>query len=88
MMLSRFLKEIRSHVNESQAYIRPALIEQMCKGMILSEESSRIFRVLFKRYMKFEFRMIVSLTKRFKKKEKLAHFRVSRNYLRSFMKKP
>jgi len=37
LMLTRFLKEVRSHVNESQAYVRPALIEQMCQGRILSE---------------------------------------------------
>jgi hypothetical protein len=76
---------MKSHVSPGQAYVKPLLIQQMCQGLILEEEETKLFRRFFHKFLTLEFRMMISSTKRLKKKEKLAYFRIARRFLRHFL---
>ena len=85
MIVRKCLRAVKSQVKENQSYIRPGVIQQMCQGEMLNERESRMFRVLFRRFMRVEFRMGVSSMDKLRKKEKLAYFRVGKRFLRCFI---
>ena len=59
----------------------------MCKGEILGAEESAIFRTFFKRFIKVELKMIVSMLRKLRKKEKLVYFKIAGRFLKRFIGK-
>jgi len=59
----------------------------MCRGDLLGPREASIFRAFFKRFVKVELRMIVSMMRRLRKKEKLAYYRIAGKFLKVFTKK-
>ena len=57
----------------------------MCQGDILGLEQSTIFRTLFKRFVKVELKMIVSMIRKLRKKEKLVYFKIAGRFLKKFL---
>ena len=84
-ILKSCLTQVRRYIREDQTYIRPCLIEQMCQGELLGLEESEIFRAFFKRFVNVELRMIVSMIRKLRKKEKVTYFKLGRKFLKSFL---
>jgi hypothetical protein len=59
----------------------------MFKGKLLGVQEASIFRILFKRFVKVELKLIVSMNRRLRKKEKQAYFKVAKRLLKKFMRR-
>lgn len=59
---------MKKHIKPGQTYIRPTLIYDIFRGKVLGEKESAIFRILFKRFVKLELKIVISTMKKLKKK--------------------
>jgi hypothetical protein len=75
---------MKEFIQGCQTYIRPALIESMAHTHLLGEDEARIFRILFRKFMECEFRLIISMLRKLTKKEKVAYFRMGRKFVKKF----
>ena len=59
----------------------------MCRNGLLPEEETEMFRVIFERFMRVEFKMVVSMMGKLKKKEKMVYIKTGSRFLRQFLRK-
>ena len=77
--------QAREYIKDNQNYVRPGIVEKMFKGELLGVQETSLFRALFKRFVKVELKLIVSMMKKLRKKEKLTYFRLANRFLKKFM---
>jgi hypothetical protein len=86
--LRNCIREVKKYVKFNQTYIRPYLIERMCRGELIGSEHAPCFRVMFNRFVRVELKMMVSMMAKLRKKEKLSYFKIANKFLRQFLANP
>ena len=84
-VLQSCVSQSREHIKDNQSYVRPCLIEKMFRGELLGEQESSMFRTLFRRFVRVELKLVVSMMRKLRKKEKLTYFKLANKFLKKFM---
>jgi hypothetical protein len=85
-VLEKLLNELRRHIKPNQTYIRPALLEELCRSERLGQDGADLLRRLLYNFLRMEFPLIIAMLRKLTKKEKFAYFRIAKKLMRQFLR--
>jgi len=72
------LQKFKATLRPGQSYIRPSLVQSLCREGVFSSEESLVFRIILKRFMQQEFALEIVEQQKLKKGQKISYLKLAR----------